>query len=154
MKIRKLVLLSLLSVLFLITSESGISQTINISAEDAMQKIAGVYINLEHTGSAMKPQKLIITSDGRIEDWSFASQISPTWKGQYIVAASWQDSEGNLFCTVDVSYYEGNHVQELWKLSTSGNVLEMNYKKGIRGEYPARIDPTDYMTYYAVMYRE
>jgi hypothetical protein len=112
-----------------------------ITVDDAMKRFEGVYVNTEYSGQEMtQPQKFVITSDGRIEDWSLATNEYPSFKGKYTIAESWTDSKGNMYCKVDLNYGSGK-TQELWKLDKSGNTLEVNYKFGGGGEYPTKIDP-------------
>ena len=70
-----------------------------------------------------------------------ATSTGPSWRGEYTVAESWMDSEGNTYCTVDCrTYIHEDRTKDLWKLDKSGKILEMNFKYAIRGEYPAKID--------------
>ena len=54
---------------------------------------------------------------------------------------SWMDSRGNMYCTVDWMYGVISGAQELWRLDESGNKFEANFKYGLGGEYPTKIDP-------------
>ena len=131
------------------------------SVNDAMKKFEGVYINTEYSGEGYThPQKRVLTSDGRWENWALATNTYPSWKGEYKVVDSWIDSKGNTYCTVDArTYIHDDRTKELWKLDKSGKILEVNYKTTIHGEYPKEIDPNPDptiipMLYYQIYYRQ
>jgi hypothetical protein len=76
-----------------------------IFLNDAMKKFEGVYINTEYSGEGYThPQKKVITSDGRYDDWVLATNTYPSWKGEYKMADSYMDSRGNT------SYYHSNAI--------------------------------------------
>jgi hypothetical protein len=131
-----------------------------ISSDEAMKKFKGVYVNTEYSGEGYNhPQKWVLTSDGRWENWALATNKNPSWRGEYKVAESWMDSEGNTYCTVDArTFIHEDKTKELWKLDKSGKILEINFKYAIRGEYPAKIDPNPDpeavpTLYYLIFYR-
>ena len=126
-----------------------------------MKKFEGVYVNTEYSGEGYThPQKKVITSDGRLEDWALATNTNPSWRGEYKVAESWMDLKGNTYCTVDARWYiHDDRTKELWKLDKSGKILEVNYQITVRGEYPKIIDPNPEPTiiptlYYCIWYRQ
>jgi hypothetical protein len=86
-----------------------------ISPDIAMKQFAGVYVNTEYSGEYVtKPQKLVITSGGRREEWSYAKEDEfPSGIREYKIAESWVDSRGNTYCTVDVNTGTGAKMQEL-----------------------------------------
>jgi len=157
MKTRTLVSILILVLAVLIIAGSCATGKKMITVDDAMKKFEGVYVNTEYSGQKpTQPQKFVITSDGRMEDWSHATNEYPSYKGTYTVAESWMDSKGNMYCKVDLNY-GGARTQELWKLDESGNTLEVNYKYkyGSGGEYPIKIDPdVESPLYYCIWYRQ
>jgi len=108
-----------------------------------MKQFAGVYVNTEYSGEYVtKPQKLVITSGGSIEEWSHADEDQySSGVGEYKVAEGWVDSSGKMYSTVDVEFSTGAIIQMLWRLNKSGNTIEANFKYGNAGEYPEKIDP-------------
>jgi len=56
--------------------------------------------------------------DGRVEDWSLATNEYTSFRGRYTVAESWTDAKGNTYCKVDLNY-GGPRAHELWKLGKS-----------------------------------
>ena len=141
MKTRMLVLILILVFTVLIVIGSCATGKKIISVDDAMKKYSGVYVNTECSGEGYThPQKKVITSDGRIEDWALVTSTNPSRKCEYKVAKSWMDSKGNTYCTVDAKLHEAR-TKGLWKLDKSGKILEVNYKITVRGEYPKKIDP-------------
>ena len=143
MKTRTLVSILILVLAVLIVIGSCATGKKIISVDDAMKQFEGVYVNTEYSGEGRtNPQKKVITSDGRIEDWALATNTNPSVKGEYKRAESWTDAKGNTYCTVDTRWYiQDVRTKELWKLDKSGKILEVNYKVTVRGEYPKKIDP-------------
>jgi len=128
-----------------------------ITVDDAMKQFEGVYVNTEYSGQkGTHPQKFVIISDGRIEDWSLATNEYPSFRGTYTVAESWMDSKGNSYCKVDATYGFTKSLQ-LWRLDKSGNTLEVNFMFFSGGEYPTKIDPDvepNGPLYYCIYYRQ
>lgn len=131
----------------------------SVSAEDAMSAFAGTWVNASMSGLKHYPQKLVITSDGRMEQWLSTAYIT----ARYIntIVAAWKDSEGSLYCTLDVKEFGVGfrYDQHLWKLSQLGKVLEWNHKITMGEEYPTEIDQHPDLTkfpriYYGIWYRQ
>jgi len=157
MKTKMVISISILGLAVIIIAGSCAIGKKMITVDDAMKRFEGVYVNIEYSGQKMtQPQKFVITSDGRIEDWSLATNEYPSFKGKYTVAESWTDSKGNMYCKVDLNY-GGARTQELWKLDKSGKTLEVNFNFGSGGEYPTKIDPNVEPygpLYYCIWYRQ
>ena len=157
MKTRMFVLILILVLAVMIIAGSCATGKKMITVDDAMKKFEGVYVNTEYSGQkATHPQKFVITSDGRVEDWSRATNEYPSFKGTYTVAESWTDSKGNSYCKADATY-GFTRSQQWWRLDKSGNTLEVNFKFGSGGEYPTKIDPdvgSDGPLYYCIYYRQ
>ena len=161
MKTRTLVSILILVLAVMVIAGSCATTKKAISEEDAMKEFEGVYVNTEYSGEGYdNPQKCVLTSDGRWENWALATNTSPSWTGEYKVAESWMDTEGNIYCTVDARLFITNdRKKELWKLDKSGKILEINYIYTIRGKYPSKIDPDPDPTitptlYYCIWYRQ
>jgi len=72
-----------------------------ITVDDAMKQFEGIYVNTEYSGlKTTQPQKYVITSDGRVEDWSIATNEYPSFRDQYTVVESWADSKGNMYLSL------------------------------------------------------
>jgi hypothetical protein len=113
-----------------------------IPVDAAMKEFEGIYVNTEYSGQkTTHPQKFVITSDGRMEDWPLAAQKSTPFKGEYKVVQSWMDSKGNIYCTVDTKYKTGCVTRSLWKLNESRDILEVNYTETVGSTYPETINP-------------
>jgi hypothetical protein len=141
MMTRTLVSILILVSVVLIVSDGFAKRKKAIPIEDAMKQFEGAYVNTEYSGKATKSQKIVITSDGRVEDWPLAGFEKPAVTGEYAVAERCVDSKGNMYCTVDEKWPKGSPLKALWKLDKSGSTLEMNFRFGSGGEYPTEIDP-------------
>jgi hypothetical protein len=159
MKTRTFTSIMILILAVLIVAGSCATGKKMITVDDAMKQFEGVYVNTEYSGlKTTQPQKYVITSDGRIEDWSIATNEYPSFRDQYTVVESWADSKGNMYCTVDI--ISGSYkIKALWKLDKSGNTLEVNFTYGSGGDYPTKIDSTPdpnafRRIYYCIWYRQ
>ena len=142
MKARTFVSILILVLAVMVIAGSCATMKQAISIDDAMKEFAGVYVNTEYDGNRKtQPQKYVVTSDGKIEDWALATNERASWKGEYVIVESWVDSEGNIYCTVDTKYYTGSTTKELWKLDKTRSTFEEQFKLGRGGEYPTKIDP-------------
>jgi hypothetical protein len=157
MKTRTFVSILILVLAVMVIAGSCATGKKMITVDDAMKQFEGVYVNTEYSGQEItQPQKFVINSNGRIEDWSRATNEHPSYTGTYTVAESWMDSKGNSYCKVDLNY-GGGRTQELWRLDKSENTLEVNFKFGSGGEYPTKIDPDVEPygpLYYCIWYRQ
>jgi hypothetical protein len=111
-----------------------------VAVDEAMKMFEGTYENNEYS-SWTYPQKCDITSDGTIVQWSRSTSKKPSWIGDITIVNSWADTEGNLYCQVDVSFRNDGHNQALWKLDITGGILEINYTETVGHEYPQNIEP-------------
>jgi len=160
MRTRTLVSIVILVLAVLLVISSCATGKKMITVDDAMKKFEGVWINTEYEElDFMHPQKLIVTSDGRIETRQLSTQTIPSDKGEFTVAESWTDLKGNMYCTVDVKWQMVGRTKELWKLDTSGDIHEINYMLSFGDEYPTTIDPDPdpnaaTALYYSIYYRQ
>ena len=160
MKARKLLILMVILVTLNAGTECFAKREKPVPTEEAIQKVAGIWVNTEYSGDDIfHPQKFIITSDGIFEYWVATNQEYPTATGQYKILKSWMDSKGNMFIFVDRESYGGAKRQDLWKIDKSGSTLEVNYRQAGKG-YPERINPKpdpqeDFsFEYYLIFYRQ
>jgi hypothetical protein len=157
MKTRMLVIILILVLLVLIVAGSCATGKKAITIEDPIKNINGVYVNTDYGERAYQPQKIVITFDGRFEDWELATQETASGNGEYTIAKSWVDSKGNMYGTVVVKYHGSSTVEELWKLDKTGNTLEMNFRYGSGDDYPTKIDPDvehNGPLFYCIYYRQ
>lgn len=149
--------LGLLFILFVVVGCLTVGKT-PISNENAVNTIAGIWVNTEYSGQEMAhPQKVVFTLNGIFEEYAIATDTFFFNRGKYIVKECWIDSRGNLYCTVNLLFGVNSGSQELWRLDETGEKLEMNWKYGIGDEFPKRIDTNpDPMPdlYYGVYYRQ
>jgi hypothetical protein len=132
--------LGLLFILFVVVGCLTVGKT-PISNEDAVNTIAGIWVNTEYSGQEMAhPQKVVFTLNGIFEEYAIATNTFFFNRGKYIVKECWIDSRGNLYCTVNLLFGVNSGSQELWRLDETGEKLEMNWKYGIGDEFPKRID--------------
>ena len=160
MKLKTLVVVMVILFTLIAGIESFAVRRKPISTEEAISKINGIWVNTEYPEEVFNhAQKLVITSNGRIEWFMDATMIHPNFGATYLVTESWMDSRGHIYCTIDQKHDTGCKMQELWKLNKSGKKLEINSKHSTGEEYPTKIDrDTDLManpiTYYMVYYRQ
>jgi hypothetical protein len=160
MKTKTVVVIAILVFTLFVGMECFAVRKKPISSEEAISKISGIWVNTEYPDEVFRyPQKLSITSDGRIEWFMDATMINPTKRATYMIAESWIDSRGHIYCAINAKHYSGAKTQELWKLDKSGKKLEINMKETSGEEFPTKIDrDTDLManpiTYYMVYYRQ
>jgi hypothetical protein len=130
---------------------------LSVSLEEAARAFEGIWVNMQMPGLKLRPHKLVITSDGRVDHWLSVSYL--TLSGTYRMVEAWRDEEGNLYCTVDRQTTGEGITQELWKLGQSSTRLEYNCKMTKGEEYPMEIDRSPDPSkspriYYGVWYRQ
>jgi hypothetical protein len=142
MKTRKTVLVIALSVgvlLFLgtcVTTETPLPT-------DNIDELVGTWVNTDYT---VRPQKIIIGSDGVYVTYKNIEYTVHSGTGTLRLIEKWKDSKGNIFCKIR-SDEGGYPVYELEKISNSGTVLEyvVDYQ-----DYPNEVNQNDleYRIYY------
>ena len=123
-----------------------------IASGEKEEEIYGTWVNSDYNASA-EMAKLIINSDPGIRDDANGTRImytresdeQPEFYLTFRIAEKWKDDDGNIWYKIEpfaeTVYYE------LWKISNSGNTLELDIS---RQNYPEDIDPNhaDYRIYY------
>jgi len=119
MKTRTLVSILILVLAVMVIAGSCATGKKMVTVDDATKQFAGVYVNTKYSGSnPNEPQKLVITSDGRLENWQVVNDERTLLTAEYSVTESWLDSKGNTYCTVNAKFYMGPVLQGLWKLDS------------------------------------
>jgi len=128
-----------------------------ISVNNAIKDFEGIFVNTEYPGSLRYPQKIVITSDGRVGTWfqSYPKNFSDS--AEYKIVESWRDSKGNIYCKVDAIWGGGLGTNELWRLDKARITFERNYIYAVHEEYPTEINPNpeaSIAVYYMIYYRQ
>jgi hypothetical protein len=127
------------------------------------EELYGTWINRN-----VFPEKTVINPNGTFADYNGASAITPFRGGHLKIFNKWTDREGNVYyqgvikvtfpIIVSKTLPEKMIDENLFKVSNSGEVLEINYQEVKEGDFdpkyfPKTIDPKDnrYLIFYRPM---
>jgi hypothetical protein len=153
MKTRLFVLILILPLAVMITSDGFAKRKKTISDEDLAKAYTGTWINEEYKYEWWRVEKFVLLADGTWERYPEIHSDDYFYQGKNNVLDKWKDSDGNIWfeCHWECSTH-GNSGHRIIKISDSGNTFEMLSVVGeIRFE---EWDPESYPTLYWRFYRQ
>lgn len=120
----------------------------------AEELLVGIWFNSDYDASDVTPVKLVLTSDGKTEEYLHVSDTEPYAVGTYSITNSWVDDNGNTwYVWTQSSHAIGTDITWegyiLTKIDNVGTTAEMVWDED---DYPVEINPSN--PSYAIYYRQ
>ena len=126
-------------VVFLILLASAIIFAEDYKKEIPLEEAMEAYCATWYVESGLILHKLVYNTDGTY-GYYYKDAEKPNYSGTFKIEKSWNDSEGNMWLIVQLSYPDGPW--SLNKINEDGKVRE-RINRTFRDHLPAEIDPKD-----------